>query len=89
MAAEVANRLVQEGSGVSAGLSQAPEVQEACRVLQDLVDVSGAEEPPPPAMGSHNSELFPELDSQAIPEDMQAKVSAFIEAGTEERERER
>ena len=31
-------------------------------------------EPSPPAPGSHNSELFPELDAQVIPVDLRDQV---------------
>ena len=78
--------MVLEGPGVSAGLPL--EVLAASRSMQDVLEISD-EEPPPPPLGSHNSELFPELDSQHIPVDMREQVSAVSEAGTVERERER
>ena len=47
-----------------------PELQAASRALQEVAEVSHEEAPPPPPPGSHNSELFPELDSQVVPHDM-------------------
>ena len=77
-----------EDPGVFAGSSQAPEVLAASRAIQEVLQISD-EEPQPPPLGSHNSELFPELDSQTIPQDMREKVSAIIEAGAVEKEREK
>ena len=88
LAAEVAHRLLRESPGVSAGLSKAPEVAVASRAMQQVIEVNAADEPPPPSLGSHNAELYPELDSQAIPEDMRGQIRDVIEAGRVERERE-
>ena len=78
LAAEVAHSLLQEGSDVSEEPSQAPEVVVASRAMQQVSEVN---ELPQPSMGSHNAEQFPELDSQAIPEDMREEITDVIEAG--------
>ena len=51
--------------------------------------VSHEEVPPPPPPGSHNSELFPELDSQVVDEDLRDTVKPVTEASTEDRGRAR
>ena len=72
---------VSAGSSQSgAGSSQAPELQAASQALQEVVEVSHEEAPPPPPPGSHNSERFPELDSQVVPEDLPDAVNAVMEA---------
>ena len=51
--------------------------------------VSYEEVPPPPPPGSHNSELFPELDSQVVDKDLRDAVNAVMEASAEDRARAR
>ena len=73
----------EEDPGVTAGSSQrgvgssqAPELQAASRALQEVGQVSHEEVPPPPPPGSHNSELFPELDTQVFDDDLRDAVNA-------------
>jgi len=45
-----------------------------------VATVDPAQDPPAPAPGSHNPELFPELDSQPVPEDLRVKVEEVAQA---------
>ena len=45
-----------------------------------VATVDPAQDPPAPAPGSHNPELYPELDSQLVPEDLRVKVGEVAQA---------
>ena len=45
--------------------------------------MDAAAEPSQPAPGSHDAELYPELDWQPIPRDYQEKVVNVLQPGTE------
>ena len=45
-----------------------------------VATVDPAQDPPAPAPGSHNPELFPELDSQPVPDDLRVKVEEVAQA---------
>ena len=76
LAGEVAHMLLTAPPGLGVGSYHAPELVAASRALQEVDQVSHEEVPPPPPPGSHNSELFPELDTQVFDDDLRDAVNA-------------